>query len=53
MTYFGDDESEFEVRFQLFPYQVPQNRDQNSQKMGKIASSVFILFQGELNKFYA
>ena len=41
---FEDGESEFEVRFYLFLYQVTLNRDQNSQKMGKMASSVFLYF---------
>ena len=35
ITYFDDAESQFEVGFLLFPYQMSQNHDQNYQKNGK------------------
>ena len=41
ISIFGDGESEFKVVFSIFPYQVSQNRDRNSQKMPKKASSDF------------
>ena len=37
-----DAESEFEVRFELILYQVPQNRDLNFRKIAKITSSDFL-----------
>ena len=51
ITYFEDGKSEFKVKFQQL---LSQNRDQNSQKMTKMALSVFIIFfSDELNSFVA
>ena len=47
-------ESEFKVQFELFLYQVSQNRDLNFQKIAKITSSDFLTKKTyfEFNIFY-
>ena len=42
ITFFEDDESEFEVRFRLLLYQVSKICDRNSHKMAKIPLSDFL-----------